>query len=110
MLVKLLFTAVDADPDDPGGQALLPGRSRRPARRLSLALLILSTLSILSIGFLIASLVPTARFAQPVGTLILYPMIGLSGLFVPLASLPPALRRRARCFRSPTPCRCSTAS
>ena len=54
--------------------------------------LLLSTLGILSIGFLIASLVPTARFAQPVGTLILYPMIGLSGLFVPVASLPPALR------------------
>jgi len=50
------------------------------------------TVSILTIGFLIASVVPTARFAQPVGALVLYPMIGLSGLFVPLASLPTGLR------------------
>ena len=37
---------------------------------------------VLSIGFLIASVVPTARFAQPIGSIILYPMLGLSGLFV----------------------------
>jgi ABC-2 type transport system permease protein len=47
-------------------------------------------------GFLIASLVPTARFAQPIGTLILYPMLGLSGLFVPVESMPPMLRAVAR--------------
>jgi ABC-2 type transport system permease protein len=40
--------------------------------------------------------VPTARFAQPIGTLILYPMLGLSGLFVPIESLPPLLRALAR--------------
>ena len=66
-----------------------------PVVSFAIALMI-STSSILSIGFLIASLVPTARFAQPIGTLILYPMIGLSGLFVPLASLPPLLRFVAR--------------
>jgi ABC-2 type transport system permease protein len=49
-----------------------------------------------SLGFLIASVVPTARFAQPIGTLILYPMVGLSGLFVPIDALPPALRIPAR--------------
>ena len=43
-------------------------------------------------GFLIASLVPTARFAQPIASLILYPMIGLCGLFTPIATLPPSLR------------------
>jgi ABC-2 type transport system permease protein len=58
--------------------------------------LLISTWSILSIGFLIASIVPTARFAQPIGAFILYPMFGLSGLFVPVASLPPALRVVAR--------------
>ena len=57
----------------------------------SIALLI-TTWSILSIGFLIASVVPTARFAQPVGAIVLYPMLGLSGLFVPLALIPPWLR------------------
>jgi ABC-2 type transport system permease protein len=61
----------------------------------ALALLI-STWSILSIGFLIASIVPTARFAQPIGAAILYPMLALCGLFVPLAALPPALHRVAR--------------
>jgi ABC-2 type transport system permease protein len=57
----------------------------------TLALLI-GTLSILSIGFLIASIVPTARFAQPIGAAILYPMLGISGLFVPVAMMPPVLR------------------
>lgn len=58
--------------------------------------LLISTWSILSIGFLIASIVPTARFAQPIGAVILYPMIGLSGLFIPVETLPPALRAIAR--------------
>ena len=39
---------------------------------------------------------PTARFAQPIGTVIVYPMVGLSGLFVPVESLPPMLRAVAR--------------
>ena len=64
---------------------------------LSFALaLTLTTLSILSIGFLIASLVPTARFAQPVGALVLYPMLGLSGLFYPIEALPPLAQTLAR--------------
>jgi ABC-2 type transport system permease protein len=52
--------------------------------------------NILSLGLLIASVVPTARFAQPIGTLVLYPMFGLSGLFVPVESLPPLLQTVAR--------------
>jgi ABC-2 type transport system permease protein len=47
-------------------------------------------------GFVIASLVPTARFAQPIGAALLYPMVGLSGLFVPIDSMPPLLRIVAR--------------
>lgn len=50
--------------------------------------LLFSTVSLISLGFRIASVVPTARFAQPIGTIIIYPMIGLSGLFVPVDSLP----------------------
>jgi len=50
----------------------------------------------LSIGFLIASIVPTARFVQPIGAVIMYPMIGLSGLFLPFAMLPPVLHTMAR--------------
>ena len=58
--------------------------------------MIISTWSILSIGFIIASIVPTARFAQPVGAIILYPMIAVSGLFVPVESLPSVLHTVAR--------------
>jgi ABC-2 type transport system permease protein len=43
-------------------------------------------------GFVIASLVPTARFAQPIGSVILYPMLAVSGLFVPIANLPAPAR------------------
>jgi ABC-2 type transport system permease protein len=51
------------------------------------AALLLSTLSILSLGFLIASVVPTARFAQPISAALLYPMIAVSGLFFPVERL-----------------------
>jgi ABC-2 type transport system permease protein len=54
--------------------------------------LLLSTLSILTIGFVIASVVRTARFAQPVTALIFYPMLALSGLFVPIEVLPSSLQ------------------
>ncbi len=72
-----------------------PAGVRVPVVGFTIALLI-STWSILSMGFLIASIVPTARFAQPIGAVILYPMIGLSGLFVPIETLPPALKAIAR--------------
>src|SRR5690606_6954268 len=48
----------------------------------------IATLSMLSTGFVIASLVPTARFAQPIGAACFYPMMALSGLFFPLRELP----------------------
>ncbi len=56
------------------------------------AALLLSTVSILSLGFVIASIIPTARFAQPIGAALLYPMIAVSGLFFPLEQLPPLLQ------------------
>ena len=59
------------------------------------AALLLSTISILSIGFLLASVVPTARFAQPIGSALFYPMLALSGLFVPI-HIPAAGPRRPR--------------
>ena len=58
--------------------------------------LLISTWSILSVGFVIASIVPTARFAQPIGAVLLYPMIAFSGLFVPVSHLPPVLRFAAQ--------------
>lgn len=66
-------------------------RLRAPMASFTAALL-LSSLSIMSLGFVIASIIPTARFAQPIGAAILYPMIALSGLFVPIERLPSALR------------------
>ena len=95
VLVKLVFTALTVILMILAGKHYYPVDLAIPFASF-VAALILSTLGILSIGFLIASLVPTARFAQPVGSLVLYPMIGLSGLFVPLSSLPPALRFVAR--------------
>ena len=58
--------------------------------------LLISTWSILSIGFVIASIIPTARFAQPIGAVIMYPMMAVSGLFVPVESLPLALQTVAK--------------
>ena len=66
-----------------------------PVVSFALALLF-STWSILSVGFLIASLVPTARFAQPIASIILYPMIAVSGVFVPIEELPSAVQGMAR--------------
>ena len=95
VIVKLLLTVVTLMLAVLAGKRYYPLDVDVPVFGFTVALLV-STVSILSIGFLIASLVPTARFAQPVGGIILYPMIGLSGLFVRLESLPPALRSLAR--------------
>jgi ABC-2 type transport system permease protein len=95
VMVKLLFTTVTLAVTILAGRRYYPVDAGVPLVSFTLALLF-STTSILSLGFLIASLVPTARFAQPIGTLILYPMLGLSGLFVPVASLPPMLQAVAR--------------
>jgi ABC-2 type transport system permease protein len=95
VLVKLLFTAVTVAAMMLAGRRYYPVAAEVPLLSFTLALL-LTTVSILSLGFLIASVVPTARFAQPVGSVILYPMLGLSGLFVPVESLPPMLQTVAR--------------
>ena len=95
VLVKLLLTAMTLLLMVAAGKRYYPVRVDVPIAAVTLALLI-STASILSVGFVIASIVPTARFAQPIGGLILYPMLGLSGLFVPIAALPPALQAVAR--------------
>jgi len=95
VIVKLLLTTATLALMVLAGKRYYPTGIHVPLFSFTIALLI-STLSILSIGFLIASIVPTARFAQPIGVAILYPMLGISGLFFPVASLPPALRAIAR--------------
>jgi ABC-2 type transport system permease protein len=95
VLVKLTFTAITLALMVAAGARYYPINLDIPIVSFTAALLV-STVAILSMGFLIASLVPTARFAQPVATLILYPMIGVSGLFVRVDALPAALQAVAR--------------
>lgn len=95
VLVKLLLAAITLGSLMLAGKRYFPAEAHVSVWGFTIALLI-STWSILSIGFLIASIVPTARFAQPIAAIILYPMIGLSGLFVPVAALPPVLQAIAR--------------
>lgn len=91
VLVKLFFTLISLGLLVLAGRRLLPGVLDIPLASFAAALL-LSTLSILSLGFVIASVVPTARFAQPISAAVLYPMIALSGLFFPITKLPQPLR------------------
>jgi len=95
VLVKLLFTAITIALMLLAGRRFYPVGLNVPVWSFAVAVLV-STLSILSIGFVIASLVRTARFAQPLGALIFYPMIAVSGLFVPIEVMPPALQFVAR--------------
>jgi ABC-2 type transport system permease protein len=95
VIVKLTLTAATLALMILAGKRYYPVGFHVPFFSFTIALLI-STWSILSIGFLIASIVPTARFAQPIGAVILYPMIAISGLFVPVESFPPALQAVAR--------------
>jgi ABC-2 type transport system permease protein len=95
VIVKLLLTATTLGLMVLAGKRYYPIGLHAPLFQFTIALLI-STWSILSIGFLIASIIPTARFAQPIGGAILYPMIGVSGIFAPVAAMPPPLQAVAR--------------
>ena len=95
VIVKLLLTAATLSLMMMAGRRYFPPGAHVPWFSFTLALII-STCSILSVGFVIASIVPTARFAQPIGAVILYPMFAVSGLFVPINALPPALHAVAR--------------
>ena len=94
VVVKLVFTVVSLALLMLAGRRLFPGVMQVNVFSFTMAVL-LGTFSILSLGFVIASLVPTARFAQPIGAIVLYPMIALSGLFFPVERLPRALRALA---------------
>jgi ABC-2 type transport system permease protein len=95
VLVKLLLTALTMTAMVLAGKRYFSIGPAVPLLSFTIALLI-ATLSILSIGFIVASIIPTARFAQPIGAIIFYPLLGLSGLFVPLAALPPTFRTIAQ--------------
>ena len=78
VVVKLGFTTVSLALLLLAGKRLFPGVMEVNVASFAAAVL-LGTFSILSLGFVVASLVPTARFAQPIGALVLYPMLALSG-------------------------------
>ncbi|HEV7839324.1 MAG TPA: ABC transporter permease [Gemmatimonadaceae bacterium] len=88
--VKLVFTVISLSLLMLAGRRLFPGVMHVNVFSFTLAV-VLGTFSILSLGFLLASLVPTARFAQPISAAVLYPMLAVSGLFFPLARLPRVL-------------------
>jgi ABC-2 type transport system permease protein len=95
VIVKLILTAATLVLMLLAGKRYYPVGIHVHFFSFTIALLI-STWSILSIGFLIASIVPTARFAQPIGAIIMYPMIAVCGIFAPVESLPPVLHALAR--------------
>jgi len=90
VIVKLVLTAITLALMVLAGKRYLPLGGHVPLFSFTIALLI-STWSILSLGFVIASIVPTARFAQPIGAVVLYPMVAISGLFLPVKAVPPVL-------------------
>ena len=87
VIVKLGLTAATLFVMALAGQRYFSIGTRMPLVSFGAAL-VLATWSILSLGFVIASVIRTPRFAQQAAGLF-YPMIGLSGLFFPVASLPP---------------------
>lgn len=95
VLVKFLFTALTLALMVLAGKRYYPVPVEVNVVSFACALL-LATAALLSLGFILASLVPTARFAQPVAGVILYPMLGISGLFVPVHGLPAAAQAVAR--------------
>lgn len=91
VVVKLLFTVVSLSLLMLAGRRMFPGVMKVNVLSFTAAV-VLGTFSILSLGFVLASLVPTARFAQPIGAVVLYPMLALSGLFYPVSRFPGWLR------------------
>src|SRR5215213_1358669 len=87
VLVKLAFTLVGLLLMILAGRRVLPGAM--PVNAVSfVAAVLVGTTSILSLGFVMASLVRTARFAQPLAAALTYVMLGLSGVFFSVDRLP----------------------
>jgi ABC-2 type transport system permease protein len=55
----------------------------------------LATLAFIAMGYIVASLAPTARVAQVVGQLVFFPMMFLSGATLPLFMMPEGVQRIA---------------
>jgi len=61
-----------------------------------LAAIVFCALSMFSIGYLIAAVAPTARIANIIGLVILYPMMFLSGATIPSEVMPEGVRSIAQ--------------
>ncbi len=95
VLVKVIVSTITLGLMVLAGRRFVPAGVDAPWLSFGAAV-VFAVACVLSMGFVIASVVPTARFAQPLGALVLYPMLGVSGLFVPLDQLPPGLQIVAR--------------
>ena len=87
VLVKLVFTGISLLLVVLAGRRFYPVPLHAHFPGFALAVVV-TTVAILCMGFVIASMVSTARFAQVIGSAIFYPMLAISGMFVPLSSLP----------------------
>ena len=95
VLVKLILTAVTVILMILAGRRYYPSGTDVPVVAFSLALL-LSTWSILSIGFIIASVIRTARFAPPLGSLVLSSMMPFAFAALLPFELPPPMHAVSR--------------
>ena len=94
VLVKLVFTGLSLALLLLGGRRFYPVTLHPHLAGFAFAVG-LTTLTILSMGFLVASIAVAARFAQLIGSTIFYPMLAFSGIFVPLSAMPGWLARLA---------------
>jgi ABC-2 type transport system permease protein len=53
---------------------------------------VLAALALLSLGLLLASVLPTSRGANAAGAILFFPMMFFAGLWLPVAAMPAALR------------------
>jgi ABC-2 type transport system permease protein len=91
VLVKLAFTLATMVLMILAGRRVLPGAMPEDPASF-IAAVMLGTTSILSFGFVMASLVRSARFAQALGAAMTYVMLALSGVFIAVDKLPVWLR------------------
>ena len=87
VLVKLVFTGISLLLTVLAGRRFYPVPLHAHFVSFGLAVAV-TTVAVLCMGFVIASWVSTARFAQLVGSAVFYPMLAISGMFVPLSSMP----------------------
>ena len=90
VLVKLFFTGISLVLTILGGRRFYPVPLHPHIAGFALAVVV-TTVTILCMGFIVAGWVSTARFAQLIGSAVFYPMLVVSGMFVPLSSWPQPL-------------------